>query len=648
MAGLVHPPTMSSYNAVKAAVVALSETLLHELSPYGVRVSVICPSFFRTNLHQSLRGSDPEMEQSATAAHHRRQQGRRDDRRAGGQADRPRAATSSSPIPRPPSRTAAKRLVPAAYHRTMKPARGPRSQPRPTDVRASRDREPSDGRGEDHLSRPARRGIVAGRRLRPADRRSARSRPASSVGAGRAGHRPRPGRLRRAQATPADGAGCGGGGGVVGSSRRTDARWAEMDYVDIIKRVDSAVLQPCRPQGRRRRRDRPATRSSRPCSRARCGAGSPATAAIRRVVRRSSATRVGAAFDQVRRRSWTTTRRRSCSPPAGPIGAVANRALGGRARPVDEAAGVGQRRRSAARWSARQRPADADLARTSMHTSRGWRRHLLAPSRRMVEVDMRTNVLITGASSGLGAEMARMFAARGHSLALCARRRDRLDAARRGDRRDASARAASWSRSSTSTTTTQSSRSSRSAPTELGGLDRVIVNAGLGKGAGIGKGYFEANRETAMTNVVGALAQCEAAMQHVPGRERGPSRGDVVGLARDEVAAGAMTTYAASKSFVASLAEGIRSDVMEHADQGDHRLPGIHRVRDDRARQAHAVHGRHGHRAARRSSLRSSASRTKRPCRPGPGGRSGAAMSVLPLRRGSPPDVRSAPSGARR
>jgi NAD(P)-dependent dehydrogenase (short-subunit alcohol dehydrogenase family) len=58
-AGLIHPPTMSSYNAVKAAVVALSETLQYELAPYGVSTSVVCPSFFRTNLASSLRGADP-------------------------------------------------------------------------------------------------------------------------------------------------------------------------------------------------------------------------------------------------------------------------------------------------------------------------------------------------------------------------------------------------------------------------------------------------------------------------------------------------------------------------------------------------------------------------------------------------------------
>lgn len=64
-AGLVHPPRMSEYNSVKAAVVALSETLFHELKPFGVQVSVICPTFFKTNLTGSMRGKDEAAQASA-------------------------------------------------------------------------------------------------------------------------------------------------------------------------------------------------------------------------------------------------------------------------------------------------------------------------------------------------------------------------------------------------------------------------------------------------------------------------------------------------------------------------------------------------------------------------------------------------------
>lgn len=65
LAGVVHAPGMTAYNTVKAGVVAFSETLQHELHPFGIDVSVICPSFFRTNLADSLGGKDVEMEQGA-------------------------------------------------------------------------------------------------------------------------------------------------------------------------------------------------------------------------------------------------------------------------------------------------------------------------------------------------------------------------------------------------------------------------------------------------------------------------------------------------------------------------------------------------------------------------------------------------------
>lgn len=58
LAGLVHPAAMSSYAASKAAVVALSESLRFELKPWGITVSVVCPSFFRSNLTSSLDDTD--------------------------------------------------------------------------------------------------------------------------------------------------------------------------------------------------------------------------------------------------------------------------------------------------------------------------------------------------------------------------------------------------------------------------------------------------------------------------------------------------------------------------------------------------------------------------------------------------------------
>jgi NAD(P)-dependent dehydrogenase (short-subunit alcohol dehydrogenase family) len=57
VSGLYHLPRMGPYNASKAAIVALSETLQFELDAEGshVGVSVVCPSWVRTNLSAAVR-----------------------------------------------------------------------------------------------------------------------------------------------------------------------------------------------------------------------------------------------------------------------------------------------------------------------------------------------------------------------------------------------------------------------------------------------------------------------------------------------------------------------------------------------------------------------------------------------------------------
>lgn len=61
MAGLLNPPGMASYNVAKAGVVALSETLAAELSPWNIHTLLVCPSFFPTHLNESLRTHDASL-----------------------------------------------------------------------------------------------------------------------------------------------------------------------------------------------------------------------------------------------------------------------------------------------------------------------------------------------------------------------------------------------------------------------------------------------------------------------------------------------------------------------------------------------------------------------------------------------------------
>ncbi|GAB1692530.1 SDR family oxidoreductase [Krasilnikovia sp. M28-CT-15] len=172
-------------------------------------------------------------------------------------------------------------------------------------------------------------------------------------------------------------------------------------------------------------------------------------------------------------------------------------------------------------------------------------------------------VLITGASAGLGAEMARQFAALGYDLALCARRTDRLDVLADRIRTDTGRRVETAALDVTDAAAVTEVFHAFAAT--FGHLDRVVVNAGIGKGAPLGTGRPDANRATAMTNFVGALAQCEAALEIF--RKQG--RGHLVLISSMSALRGmrrSMTTYAATKAGVAAIAEGLRSERIKGLD----------------------------------------------------------------------------------
>lgn len=168
--------------------------------------------------------------------------------------------------------------------------------------------------------------------------------------------------------------------------------------------------------------------------------------------------------------------------------------------------------------------------------------------------------LITGASSGLGAELARQSAGLGHDLALCARRTDRLEALAEeieAANPDVTVRVYALDVTDDEAVREVFNR----ANTDFDGLDRIVVNAGMGKGRPIGSGSPEANRQTAVTNVLGVLSQTEAAMEMF----RAANSGHLVLVSSISAIRGnrkAVTTYGATKAFVANLGEGLQVDLM--------------------------------------------------------------------------------------
>jgi 3-hydroxy acid dehydrogenase/malonic semialdehyde reductase len=160
------------------------------------------------------------------------------------------------------------------------------------------------------------------------------------------------------------------------------------------------------------------------------------------------------------------------------------------------------------------------------------------------------NILITGASSGIGAAVARRYAALGHHLILCARREDRLKAlaATLGDSAEI---------------VLLDVRNRTAVERELGTreVDILINNAGLASGMASAQ-TAEGDAWQAMidTNVTGFVHCARAVLPGMVIRNRGHlvSLSSVAGTY--PYAGG--NVYGATKAFVTQFSQSIRSDLL--------------------------------------------------------------------------------------
>jgi short-subunit dehydrogenase len=154
--------------------------------------------------------------------------------------------------------------------------------------------------------------------------------------------------------------------------------------------------------------------------------------------------------------------------------------------------------------------------------------------------------------------MARAFAAKGRDLALCARRTERLD-----ELKDELTQRYPGITIAVAALDVndheQVPKVFAELRDELGGIDRIIVNAGIGKGAKLGSGKVWANKATLETNLVAALVQIEAALEmfNQAGAGHLVLISSVLG---NKGVPGVKAAYAASKAGLSSLGESLRAE----------------------------------------------------------------------------------------
>lgn len=164
---------------------------------------------------------------------------------------------------------------------------------------------------------------------------------------------------------------------------------------------------------------------------------------------------------------------------------------------------------------------------------------------------------ISGASSGIGAELARQLAARGDDVAVAARRRERLDDLQA----DLAHEPGEVSVHELDVTDHDAVESvMRDVDQTHGGIDVLVANAGIGSGGRIGSGRHDASAAVVATNLVGVMSQAEVALALMAPR----GHGQIVlvsSVAASRGLPGTTAAYSASKAAVSRLGESLRTQL---------------------------------------------------------------------------------------
>ncbi|HEX3737355.1 MAG TPA: SDR family oxidoreductase [Solirubrobacterales bacterium] len=171
---------------------------------------------------------------------------------------------------------------------------------------------------------------------------------------------------------------------------------------------------------------------------------------------------------------------------------------------------------------------------------------------------MDRTTLITGASSGIGRALAGEMAQRGHDLGLGARRIEALEEVRREILRENPERRVEI-RELDVTDYDEVPAFVREMATAFGGLDVVVANAGVGGNGLVGHGHARTDRAVIETNVLGAMATIDAAVELFLRQ----GRGQVVAISSVAAFRGlpGSGSYSASKAAIATYADAVRAEV---------------------------------------------------------------------------------------